>query len=309
MQYNRRVEKSFFQTEAWGEFKCRFGWQVDRVQSLLELRRRLPLGRSMRYFPELPYLPEVLQIVQTITTTPKKGGEIYARFEFLEPFSEEKAAELAKLGLVKSFEEVQPEWRQRVNIAGSEEDILTAMKPKGRYNIGVAERSGLAVTSGGAELSKDFFALYAFTSARTGFSGRGLAYFQELIKVLVDNNVGEVILIKKGNDLLAGGVFLYYDGTASYLYGGSMGDRSLMAPYLLHWEAMKRAKARNCHIYDLLAVAPTEASEQHPYAGLTRFKSQFGGQTVQMLGSWDLVQSRFWYTMYRFVETRRRGNL
>ncbi|MEK9167147.1 MAG: hypothetical protein AAB613_00155, partial [Patescibacteria group bacterium] len=93
---------------------------------------------------------------------------------------------------------------------------------------------------------------------------------------------------------------------------------------------MKRAKHDGCAIYDLLAIAPfqqTAISNQlsadtekpraesrelkasdssHPHSGLTRFKTQFGGQSVRLLGSWDLVHSGFWYTMYQFVERRRR---
>lgn len=306
MQYNKDVYKSYFQTDAWAKFKATAGWRAERVGGYLALTKSIGYGQSMRYFPELTW--ELQKIGGVINQL--KSGPIFSRLEFLEPYSPEKADELEKLGLVKSFEDVQPEWRQWVDVSKSEEEILAGMKPKGRYNINVAERSELTVAVGGSELVADFFRLYSFTANRTDFKGRGQKYFEELLAMITTEKVGEIILIQKDGQPLAGGIFLYFAGMASYLYGGSQsireGDRSLMAPYLLHWTAMKRAKAAGCAIYDLLAIAPNGADETHPYAGLTRFKSQFGGQAVQLLGSYDLVHSRFWYTMYRFAERMRR---
>ncbi len=302
MQYTNDVYTSFFQTDAWAVFKQKSGWSPERVGDYLALTKTIGYGQSMRYLPEIPYQPEKISAV--IGQLAK--GPIFTRFEFLEEFSEDKHVANKKVSLIKAFEDVQPETRQWVDLTGTEDEILAAMRPKGRYNIGVAERSGLQLFNGGPELVSDFFKLYSFTSARTDFKGRNGQYFQQLLEALVNN--AEVIILKKDQELLAGAIILYYDQMASYLYGGSMGDRSLMAPYLLQWEAMKRAKSRGCAIYDLLAVAPEGSGEDHPYAGITRFKSRFGGRTVRLLGSYDLVHSRFWYTLYRFAERLRRRN-
>lgn len=308
MQYNTDVYKSYFQTDAWAAFKQKSGWAAERIDDCLVLTRKIGFGQSMRYLPELPYEPTKLSYGFKPILGLNNRGIIFTRLEFLEAFSPEKADELEKLGLIKSFEDVQPEWRQWVDLSGSEDEILAAMKPKGRYNIGLAERAGLELVTGGSELVADFFKLYAFTANRTDFKGRGPKYFEQLIEALGADT--EILLIKKDERVLAGAIILYYDQIASYLYGGSQsvneGDRSLMAPYLLQWESIKRAKARGCSIYDLLAVAPEGSGEDHPYAGITRFKSRFGGQTVQLLGSYDLVHKRFWYTLYRFAERLRR---
>jgi len=130
----------------------------------------------------------------------------------------------------------------------------------------------------------------------------------ELSKVLKENDAGEIITVSKSGEVLAVLLISFYEGIASYLYGGSGGDRSLMAPYLAHWEAIKLAKKRDCQIYDLLAVAPPD-KEKHSHVGLSRFKAQFGGETVRLLGSWDLVHSPTWYTLYRFAQTKRRKTL
>ncbi len=302
-----RSMESYFQTDSWGEFKKLSGWTYDRVAGFLRLSRVLPFGRKIYYLPEVAYDPAKIQEIINVSVHDKA---IYSRFDFLEEWDIEKAHKLAEMGLKKSFEEIQPEFRVWVDITKSEEQILAEMKPKGRYNIGVAERHNLEVVKGGKELVGDFFKLYSFTANRTKFSGRNQKYLEELMETLEKDKVGEIILIKKDGELLSGAIILYYKEMASYLYGGSMGDRSLMAPYLMHWTAIKEAKKHNCEIYDLLAVAPIDENGEpvpdHPYTGLTRFKTQFGGRIVRTLGAWDLIHSNFWYKLYQLVEKRRR---
>lgn len=306
---------SYFQTDAWGKFKAATGWRASRYGNLLGLERGLALGKSMLYFPEIPFSDESLATVKKIIRDNGGKRHIFTRFEFLTPWSAPAAQTLVELGLVKSFEEVQPEHRQWVPLEGSEEDILKQMKPKGRYNVGVAERNNLVVKTGMTnELLADFYDLYAETARRSKFSGRSASYFQGLCNLLVQNNQGEIVAVYQGKKALAAGIILYYGTLASYLYGGSVrqpAEQSLMAPYLMHWEAMKQAKKRGCKIYDLLAISPpadasAEAAFNHPYAGLSRFKSQFGGSAVHLLGSWDLVGNSLWYTLYQLAERRRR---
>ncbi|MDP3992916.1 MAG: peptidoglycan bridge formation glycyltransferase FemA/FemB family protein, partial [bacterium] len=193
------------------------------------------------------------------------------------------------------------------------------MKPKGRYNINVAKKHDLKIEWGISDKSiQTLFNLYSQTSKRADFQGRDLPYFQRLSKTLEENKAGDIVVISKHDEPLSALLLSFYGGVCSYLYGGSGGDRSLMAPYLAHWETIKLAKKKGMAVYDLLAIAPAfaEASagkptydENHPHTGLTRFKTQFGGQSVRLLGSWDLVHSPIWYTLYRFAERRRRKTI
>jgi lipid II:glycine glycyltransferase (peptidoglycan interpeptide bridge formation enzyme) len=299
--------ESFFQTKAWGEFKKKAHWQPHDLSGSLGLTRHLPFGRKILYLPELPFTEDVLEKVAVAVRSGVLRDTMFTRFEFLTPWTPESASLLISTGLIKSFEEVQPEYRVWVSLEDSEEKILAQMKPKGRYNIKIAERHQLKVEySTEPKAVEQFFKLYQHTAKRTDFSGRGLTYFQELVELLKREDAGEIILIKHKEEVLSAGIFLCYKDVCSYLYGGSGGDRSLMAPYLMHWKAMKRGKDKGCKMYDLLAIAPLDAPDDHPYAGLTRFKTQFGGEQVRLLGSWDFVGQPFWYTIYRLIEKRRR---
>ncbi len=102
-----------------------------------------------------------------------------------------------------------------------------------------------------------------------------------------------------GGQPAAAAIVAYYGGTATYLHGASMAElRQHMAPYLLHWEIMRDAKARGFCTYDFWGVAPTD-DPGHPWAGITRFKTGFGGWRVNYLGAWELPLRPVWYSLYR----------
>jgi lipid II:glycine glycyltransferase (peptidoglycan interpeptide bridge formation enzyme) len=298
--------KSFLQTEAWIRFKERFGWKARRFDGLAGLERTLAFDKTMLYFPEIP-LGEALSALVAQLNDDSPRRRIFTRFEFLELWTAEKAKRLLDSGLIKSFEDVQPEYRQWVTLDRTEEELLRAMKPKGRYNLNLAKRHRLQVEWGTTgELLEAFVAMYRASARRAGFAGRSREYFEALLPVLKGGGHGQIVVLTYQGEVVAAAIVSFYDGVASYLYGGSSPThRSLMAPYLMHWEIMKKAKKEGCLIYDLLAVAPPD-KPQHPHVGLSRFKAQFGGEEVRLLGSWDLVHNRLWYTIYTFVEKRRR---
>lgn len=300
---------SLLQTDFWAAFKEQFGWKTHRSGEFFGLERVLGFGKTLLYFPELPLNDESLKLIAHAKQVRTPPSRILSRFEFLEVWTPERAKVLFQLGLRKSFEDVQPDYRQWILLDKSEEKLLTAMKPKGRYNIKVAERHNLTVHWGTEpEKLAAFAGLYQQTASRTGFSGRDQRYFEQLLAILAKNQVGEIITVSHKDEVIAAAIISFYGGVASYLYGGSGGDRQLMAPYLMHWAAIKRAKEKGCVLYDLLAIAPAD-QENHVHVGLTRFKTQFGGESVRLLGSWDLVHRPGWYTLYAFAEKRRRRAL
>ena len=59
-----------------------------------------------------------------------------------------------------------------------------------------------------------------------------------------------------------------------------------MASSLMHWTAMRIARQRGCLSYEMGAVSPT-VDDAHPFNGLHRFKTGFGGRIELRSGSWD----------------------
>jgi len=309
---------SFLQSKGWAILKEAQGWQSHRLAGFLGLQRDLPAGIKLLYLPELGLglrasgfkvsgikLKNLLTEIQEVA---KREHLTLARLEFFIEFNEADTkaitqAErfLAKAGLKKSPEEMQPEYRQLIDLTLSEENLLAQMKPKGRYNVRLAQRKGVIVKQ-----SNDvaiFYKLYAGAAKRDGFTPRSQQYFNDLMVSMGAH--AQIYFAWLGRQSLASALIIFSQGRASYLYGGSSSaHRSVMAPYLLHWQIIQDAKAAGAKIYDLLAIAPG-ASDNHKFSGLRRFKEQFGGYSVRVLGSYDLVFDPLRYRLFVAAEKLR----
>ena len=94
-------------------------------------------------------------------------------------------------------------------------------------------------------------------------------------------------------------ILTLFGDTATYLHGGSSAAmKEAMAPYMLHWEAMKIAKSAGMKNYNFGGVASADGPDQG-WAGITRFKKGFGGFEVSYPGAYDLIYSPIWYNVYK----------
>jgi len=302
--------KSLLQTKQWAALRQAQGWQAHWIDDILILEKSLPLGKSFLYSPEVSWEnldTKYKKIYEYTKKIAENHHTIFLRLEILDVNDDKITSKLKQKGFIKAFEEIQPEWRQIIDIARSEEEILAQMKPKGRYNIRVAQKHGIKIETGkNEEIIAIFYKLFCQTAERDGFEKRPKQYFVNLMQKLAPDGLAEILIAKYNNIPVAAEIVTFYDGVASYLYGASNNDyRNLMAPYLLHFEAIKRAKEKGCQVYDLLAVAP-EGAERHKYAGITRFKEQFGGRKIHLVGSWDYVYKPGWYKIFKIAEKFRR---
>ena len=110
----------------------------------------------------------------------------------------------------------------------------------------------------------------------------------------------------KNEIILAAAIVAFYKGRATYLFGASSSEmRNLMTPYKLHWQIILEAKRRGIIEYDLFGIAPDD-NLKHAWAGVTRFKKQFGGNEVKLLGSWDMIIRPTEYRIFKIAERLRR---
>jgi lipid II:glycine glycyltransferase (peptidoglycan interpeptide bridge formation enzyme) len=71
-----------------------------------------------------------------------------------------------------------------------------------------------------------------------------------------------------------------------------------MAPYLLHFEAMRRAKARGHRWYDFYGIAPHSQAD-HRWANISMFKRKFGGVELSFVPALDYIYNPASYEDYR----------
>lgn len=310
------LSKSFLQTDMWGAFRETQGWHAHKVADLLVLERPLPFGKTLLYAPEVAEKPDVLlTLLPKIYALAHRRNALFFRLELNipkdGPLADEWRAAFAYTGFVKSFEAVQPDDRQIVTLPETEEALLTQMRKKGRYNIKVAEKAGVLVRESTPKSLKDdiatFYALFKETAKRDKFSIRAQSYFDTLGEILYEHNAGRVFIATYNDEPLAAAIITLHDGVASYLYGASSSrQRQVMASYAIHGSAMQWAMSRDAKTYDFLAIKPEGTTKKHAYDGISHFKQQFGGEAVHLMGSWDLVIQRTWYTLFEITEKIRR---
>ena len=170
----------------------------------------------------------------------------------------------------KYYKKFIPPYTAVIDLTKSEEEILTAMKPKGRYNIRLAEKKWVEVREvvKSDENIKLFHALMQETTSRDNFSGNILEYYQEFLK----QETSHLFFAYHEDEVIAAGIFISHHEVMYYYYGASSNHkRNLMTPYLLQWTAICFAKNIWCTLYDFLGIAwPDEKNS--PLTGVTDFK-------------------------------------
>jgi lipid II:glycine glycyltransferase (peptidoglycan interpeptide bridge formation enzyme) len=173
------------------------------------------------------------------------------------------------------------------------------MKPKGRYNIGVARRHGVSIAEDMSEQGlRDFQAIYEETANRQGMGTKPPDYFERLVSSLWPVHRGSLFFAEYQGRRIATALVVYFGRRATYFFGGSRDlDRHVMAPYLLHFEAMRKARALGHKWYDLWGIAPANDLE-HPWRNLSVFKAKFGGLEVRLVPTLDYVYDETAYDGY-----------
>jgi lipid II:glycine glycyltransferase (peptidoglycan interpeptide bridge formation enzyme) len=313
---------SFLQSALWGTFKSRFGWTSRAFlvnwsnafgdaaaggaaeQPLLILSRRLVPGFSFAYAPWAPELPAAFPAQDRTHALAELARKLrsflprntaFIRFDppwFREEAAGESPPAVPPLGVPfrRAAADIQPPDTVLVDLAPSTQDILAAMKPKWRYNIGLAEKRGVSVSRPDEQGLEVFYKLLSETAGRDGIAIHHFDYYKTLFEISRDSSLnGDLRLYtaEHEGDALAAIVVLCRGTQAVYLYGASANlKRNLMAPYALQWKAMQDAKASGCVLYDLFGIPPAD-DPNHPMAGLYRFKTGFGGRIIHRPGSWD----------------------
>ncbi|MEK7217884.1 MAG: peptidoglycan bridge formation glycyltransferase FemA/FemB family protein, partial [Patescibacteria group bacterium] len=186
-----------------------------------------------------------------------------------------------------------------LDITKSDGEILAQMKPKGRYNISVAQKRGVRV-----EQSDDigaFYRLLEMTGKRDGFGILPKRHYETFLKILPGSFLLMAYAPSPGGKAegperglggevekpLAGILTVRWKSHGIYYYGASdYQSRALMAPYLLQWEAMRHCRTQGCASYDLLGVSPLSplggkgSGDRGHWAGVSSFKEKFGGTVV-----------------------------
>lgn len=183
-----------------------------------------------------------------------------------------------------------------LDIDKNEEELLHNMRKTTRYLIRKAQK--MPIETRETKNIKDFEAfnsLYKITSKRHGFvPHKGM---REELEIFGIDDQASLFLAKYEKKIIAGALVIFYGNQAIYHHAASDDAfRDIPAPYLLQWEIIKAAKNRGKHMYNFWGVIP-ENKPNHPWRGLTLFKTGFGGRRVDAIHAQDLpLTIRYWKT-------------
>lgn len=312
---------SIHQTSAWGEFQSQLPgrnkhWRLavedengKIIATALIIRQALPLKKCWLYCPRGPLAdyqhPEALKLLlQKIRDMAKHERAVFFRMD--PPLLAEEKIDWKHLGAQKAHAHYQPENTLILDLDRDEEELLKQMKPKGRYNIKVAQKNGVIVrkSSNSPEDIDAFYRLLQQTTSRDEFSGHQKKFYSDMLKTLGEKAL--LYLAEYQEKIIAGIIVTHHNDTAIYYFGASGNEyRNVMAPYLLQWQAIKDAQKSRMKYYDFLGIAP-ENCPRHPWAGVTDFKLKFGGRRVDYQPAQEIPYQPFWYLAIKLLKKLRR---
>lgn len=249
-------------------------------------------GAGILVAPEGPLLPlhdeqlaerTLNAILQECEQLSERLGVIAMR---VEPRIELKDAAILS-HFARSPSDLIPKETLYLDIDRPAEEILAQMKPKGRYNISLAERRGVVVKESTSVADvRTFYRILLQASGRDKFALEPLQYFEALIETMAPHTA-RMLFAEHEGELLGAMLLIVYGDRATYHYGGISNEkRNVMAGYALQWQAIKIAREIGCKVYDFFGYDQFR-SPGHPYALFSQFKSKFGGRPVRFAGGHD----------------------
>lgn len=320
-EWDRFVEAApdsgFMQTSWWAEFRSMCGYRCFGVTirdggaivgGAMVMKRSFTQDHCFYLICDGPLLPEepefagevfqsILNVIQrhrASETQTVSHLRIEPRWQRLAPFTSAFRA-LPRAG----DRYTEPRDTLWLDLRPSAEQILAQMKPKGRYNIGLAERHGVRVTEDGSpDGIKDFLRIHDETLERHRLRRRSAGYFRTLLSIFPARRRISIFFAEHEGRRLATALVVFFGRRATYFFGGSLAEqRHLMAPYALHYEVMRRAKQRGCDWYDFWGVSPP-GWVGDSWQGISAFKRKFGGMEIHLTPTLDSIYETHAYDVF-----------
>ena len=310
------MNREFLQSQEWLRFQEATRKQIVPCEEdgfvANGIIHALPLVGKYLYVPRGPVfantklqMPNVKTGIETLVGLASKKKANWIR---IEPETEEMLEEIKKSVLykiVRAPHDMQPREIFKIDISPSEEELLAQMKPKTRYNIRLAEKRGVKVFETREQKYIDtFLDLVTATSGRKGITSHARSHYEKFFSAL-PADVCRLFVAEYEGTVIVANIVIFYGDTTIYLHGGSSdAHRDVMAPYLLQWEQVKKAKSEGFRYYDFGGVKTNDQrltiDGKNSWSGITKFKTGFSPKTVPITypGSYDIVLDSRAYLLY-----------
>ncbi len=337
MESQNMDHQDFFQSQQWRSFQDAFGRKTHVIEhdgfcaSIIE--HHLPIVGKYFYVPRGPKL----EISNEFINQNEKNSDIFKiqnskfkiNFSELMKLAKENGVGWVRIEprdsrlldtvssnyrVVKSPYDVQPKEIFVVDIFKSEEQLLAEMKSKTRYNIKLAHKHGVKIVKSDKEQDigkthiKKFLELTKEMAARQGIVSHPDTYYEKMFETFPAEML-KLYVAEYNGKIISANLMLFFGNTATYLHGASSDcDRNVMAPFLLHWQAMQDAKERGFKYYDFGGIRTQDTrykiQDTNKWGGITKFKLGFSTVTEPVVfpGTYDIIVNPRQYALYKGLQ-------
>lgn len=189
----------------------------------------------------------------------------------------------------------------------TEEELLSSMHSKTRYNINLAQKKGVQVVEDSTQSGlEEYFTLLFETTKRQGFYAHNKHYFQNMWDVLQPAGIAHLFKAVYQGKTLGCWIVFVFNKTLYYPYGASSREfREVMANNLLAWEVIRYGKNNGCTKFDMWGALGPNPNPKDPWYGFHKFKEGYGGVLTQSIGTYDLVLQPNLYGIFLKLDALR----
>lgn len=246
------------------------------------------------------------ETIASIAEVAKKNNCVFVRIRPQLTASSDNSKLLEDLGLKKSPMHLAAEHTVMIDLTSSEEDLLSKMRRQTRYEVRRAEKLGIKVTKDNSEeIFKEFHDVQVETAKRQNFIPPNLKVLMAEREAF-GKNINIYTAKTAEGEVIAYGMMIWDGQEGDYYEAASTElNRKLPGAYAIIWQAMKDLKKEGCKRFNLWGIAPA-GQPNHRYAGVTTFKTGFGGELIEYVAAHDLIISKVRYLKDFVVETIRK---
>lgn len=318
--YNKLVTHPL-QSYEWGEFREKEGVKV--IRRGLEKENKLVSGfqLTIHKIPKthftIGYLPKGEMPNEELLNELKQiGKQENCLFIQLEPniIKTETNSRLltANSQLRKAAHPLFTKFTFVLDISKSEDALLAAMHPKGRYNIKVANRHNVEVKEDNSDKAfEEYWKLTEETTRRQKFYAHTKHYHELQWHIFShDNDINKLtshlFTARYDGKILTAMLFFVFHDTLYYPYGASSNEhRNVMHSNLTMWDAIRFGKKLGLTKFDMWGALGPQPDPKDSWFGFHDFKRKFGPEHVEFIGSYDLVINPAMYQAYKVADKLR----
>ncbi|MDD3645956.1 MAG: peptidoglycan bridge formation glycyltransferase FemA/FemB family protein [Candidatus Gracilibacteria bacterium] len=318
---------SFLQSWEWGEFQILAGKDILRLgiyneNELIGVMQIIKVRAKRAFYLFVPHGPliveskkgkeeskqgffEVLKgILPELKDLAKKEKFDFIRFNSAVKNTLQNKQEFEFLGFINAPMHEHAEDTHLLNLTPSEDELLNNIKKGDRYYINRAIKEGVGVFIGNTPEQIEILSImHEEHSKKVGYHPFSREFIQNLYSVFTDN----ITTISTRYDSSVESILMtikFGKTCVYYIAASDIKSHKFSPNYLCQWEAIKKAKADGCDIYNFWGVSPDD-NPKHPIAGVTKFKRKFAGYDYSLLHAQDLpLTFKYWFNY--LIETIRR---